>query len=42
MGNDRDAEQAAMALYRKASPYSICVSMVMMANRLADPNPELR
>lgn len=26
--------QTAMALYRKWSPYSICVSMVMMANRI--------
>jgi hypothetical protein len=31
-----DTEQAAMALYRKASPYFICVSMVMMANRIAE------
>lgn len=33
---DREAEQTAMQLYRRASPYSICVSMVMMANRLAE------
>ena len=34
--DDHEAEQAAMALYRQASPYFICVAMVMMANRLAD------
>jgi hypothetical protein len=33
---DHDAEQAAMVLYRKASPYFICVALVMAANR-ADP-----
>lgn len=33
--DDPEAEQAAMALYRQASPYLICVSMVMMSNRLA-------
>lgn len=33
---DHKAEQAAMALYRKASPFSICVSMVMMANRISE------
>ena len=32
---DHDQEQAAMALYRKASPYFICVSLVMAANRVA-------
>jgi hypothetical protein len=32
--NDHDAEQAAMALYRRASPYYICAAMVIMANRL--------
>lgn len=31
---DHEVEQAAMALYRKASPYLICVSMVIMANRI--------
>lgn len=33
---DVGAEQAAMALYRQASPYFICAAMVMMANRLAE------
>lgn len=30
---DHGVEQAAMALYRKASPYYICVCLVMAANR---------
>jgi len=30
---DDETTQAAMALYRKASPYFICVSLVMAANR---------
>ncbi len=29
-------EQEAMELFEKASPYFICVSMVMMDNRLKD------
>lgn len=33
-GDDDTAEQAAMALYRKASPYFICVSLVMALNRI--------
>lgn len=36
---DHETEQAAMALYRKASPFSICVAMVMMANRLDRLDP---
>ena len=35
--DDEAAEQAAMRLYRKVSPYYICASMVMMANRLEGP-----
>ena len=35
-GDDHDAEQAAMALYRKASPYFICTALVMAANRAAN------
>jgi hypothetical protein len=35
-GDDDKAEQAAMALYRKASPYYICVSLVMALNRIND------
>ena len=31
---DEVAIQAAMALYRKQSPYGICVSMVMLQNRV--------
>jgi hypothetical protein len=31
---DQEAEQAAMRLYRQASPFSICTALVMMANRL--------
>jgi hypothetical protein len=31
---DEDAIQCAMRLYRQASPYFICVAMVMMANRI--------
>lgn len=36
---DHAATQAAMALFRKVSPYYLCTSMVMMANRLADTGP---
>ena len=31
---DAKAEQGAMALYRKQNPYGICVSMVMLQNRI--------
>lgn len=37
---DDDAEQAAMALYRKASPYFICACLVMLANRLTGEAPD--
>lgn len=37
---DHLAEQAAMALYRKVSPYYICAGMVMMANRLVATSEE--
>lgn len=33
-GDDEVAIQAAMALYRKESPYSLCISMVMLQNRI--------
>ena len=42
-GNDHATEQAAMALYRKASPHFICACLVMAANRAASctvPAPE--
>lgn len=32
-GDDK-AVQAAMALYRKQNPYGICISMVMLQNRI--------
>jgi hypothetical protein len=31
---DQEAVQAAMALYRKQNPYGICISMVMLKNRI--------
>jgi|SRR6187549_2598203 len=31
---NHDAEQAAMVLYRKASPFYICAALVMAANRV--------
>jgi len=33
-GDDDKVEQVAMALYRKVSPYFICVSLVMALNRI--------
>lgn len=35
-GDDEVAIQAAMALYRKQSPYGICVSLVMALNRIRE------
>jgi hypothetical protein len=34
-GEDQDAEQEAMKLYRAVSPYYLCTALVMAANQIA-------